>query len=211
MSRQDAVTRAAEYFDSGAFLTDLARRVAIPTESQGGDRLDVLKAYLTDEIVPAVERLGFTCRVVDNPTAGYGPFLIAERHEADDLPTVLTYGHGDVVFGHAETWRKGLDPWQVIVEGDRWYGRGTADNKGQHTINLAALEQAMTARGGNLGFNCKILLEMGEECGSPGLRAWPPPNARRWLPMFSSAPTARGFRPSVRPCFSVRAAPSISS
>ena len=56
-----------------------------------------------DEIIPAVERLGFTCRVLDNPVAGYGPFLIAERHEADNLPTMLTYGHGDVVFGYAET------------------------------------------------------------------------------------------------------------
>ena len=48
MSRQDAVAGAAEYFDSGAFRADLARRVALPTESQGGDRRDVLKAYLTD-------------------------------------------------------------------------------------------------------------------------------------------------------------------
>lgn len=171
MSRENAVARATEYFDSGAFRADLARRVAIPTESQGGDRLDVLKAYLTDEMIPAVERLGFRCRVLDNPAAGYGPFLIAERHEAEGLPTVLVYGHGDVVFGHASTWRAGLDPWQIVVEGDRWYGRGTADNKGQHTINLAALEQVMAARGGSLGFNCKLLLEMGEEAGSPGLRA----------------------------------------
>ena len=171
MSRQDAVARATDYFDNGAFRVDLARRVAMPTESQGGDHLDVLKSYLTDEMIPAVERLGFRCRVLDNPAAGYGPFLIAERHEGDGLPTVLTYGHGDVVFGHASTWRAGLDPWKVIVEGDRWYGRGTADNKGQHTINLAALEQVMAARGGKLGFNCKLLLEMGEEAGSPGLRA----------------------------------------
>ena len=171
MSRQDAVARATDYFESGAFRADLARRVAMPTESQGGDRIDVLNAYLSDEIIPAIERLGFRSRVLDNPAAGYGPFLIAERHEADGLPTVLTYGHGDVVFGHASTWREGLDPWQVVVEGDRWYGRGTADNKGQHTINLAALEQVMAARGGSLGFNCKIILEMGEEAGSPGLRA----------------------------------------
>jgi acetylornithine deacetylase/succinyl-diaminopimelate desuccinylase-like protein len=172
MSRQDAIANAARYFDSGAFRADLARRVAIPTESQGGGKLDVLRAYLTDEIVPAVEKLGFTARIFDNPKAGHGPFLIAELHEDDALPTVLTYGHGDVVFGHADAWRKGLDPWQVIVEGDRWYGRGTADNKGQHTINLAALEQVMAARGGKLGFNCKILIEMGEEAGSPGLRTF---------------------------------------
>ena len=170
MSRQDAIANATKYFDSGAFRAELARRVAMPTESQGGGNLDVLRAYLADEIVPAVEKLGFTARIYDNPAAGRGPFLIAERHEGDALPTVLTYGHGDVVFGHAEQWRKGLDPWQVIDEGDRWYGRGTADNKGQHTINIAALEQAMAARDGRLGFNCKLLIEMGEEAGSPGLR-----------------------------------------
>ncbi|HET7848996.1 MAG TPA: M20 family metallopeptidase [Pseudolabrys sp.] len=172
MSRQNAIANATRYFDSGTFRAELARRVAMPTESQGGGKLDVLRAYLTDEIVPAVEKLGFTTHIFDNPSAAHGPFLIAERHEGDDLPTVLTYGHGDVVFGHADTWRKGLDPWQLIVEGDRWYGRGTADNKGQHTINIAALEQAMAARGGKLGFNCKILIEMGEEAGSPGLRAF---------------------------------------
>ena len=172
MSRQDAIARAAAYFDSGAFRADLARRVAMPTESQGGGRLDVLRAYLTDDIVPAVARLGFTTRIVDNPAAGHGPFLIAERHEDAALPTVLTYGHGDVVSGDAAAWRAGLDPWQVIVEGNRWYGRGTADNKGQHTINIAALEQVLAARGGRLGFNCKLLVEMGEEAGSPGLRAF---------------------------------------
>ncbi len=170
MSRQDAVARAADYFDRGAFRADLARRVAMPTESQTGNSLDVLRAYLTDEMIPCVEKLGYVCRIVENPVAGNGPFLIAERHEADGLPTVLTYGHGDVVFGQDAGWRAGLAPWTLVEEGDRWYGRGTADNKGQHTINIAALEQVMAARGGTLGFNSKLLIEMGEEAGSPGLR-----------------------------------------
>jgi len=172
MTRQDAIANATRTFDSGAFRAVLARRVAMPTESQAGGNLETLRAYLADEIAPAVAALGFTAHIFDNPAAGHGPFLIAGRHEGDALPTVLTYGHGDVVFGHAAAWRKGLDPWQMTVEGDRWYGRGTADNKGQHTINLAALEQVMAARGGRLGFNCKILIEMGEEAGSPGLRAF---------------------------------------
>ena len=77
--------------------------------------------------------------VVENPVAGGPPFLIAERHESDDLPTVLTYGHGDVVRGYDEQWRAGLKPWEIVVDGDRWYGRGTADNKGQHSVNFAAL------------------------------------------------------------------------
>ena len=57
-------------------------------------------------------------------------------------PTVLTYGHGDTVRGLHEQWRDGLDPWVLTEEGDRWYGRGTADNKGQHALNLSR------ARGG---------------------------------------------------------------
>jgi acetylornithine deacetylase/succinyl-diaminopimelate desuccinylase-like protein len=45
-----------------------------------------------------------------------------------------------------------------------------ADNKGQHTVNLAALACLLRTQG-RLGFNVKLLLEMGEELGSPGLRA----------------------------------------
>lgn len=170
-SRDGAIARAAEHFASGAFLADLTRRVAMKTESQSPDRGAELRAYLDDEMIPSLAELGFTSTVVDNPVAGRGPFLIAERPESDKLPTVLIYGHGDVVLGHEGRWRDGIDPWTITVKGDRWYGRGIADNKGQHSVNIAALAQVMAERGGSLGFNAKILIEMGEEAGSPGLRA----------------------------------------
>ena len=129
----------------------------------------MLRSYLTDEIGPSIAELGFRFRVLDSPTESAGPFLIGERHEGDTLPTVLVYAHGDVVLGYDEQWRAGVSPWDVSVDGNRWYGRGTADNKGQHTINLAALGRVIAARG-KLGFNVKLLMEMGEELGSPGLR-----------------------------------------
>ncbi|MEM5421183.1 M20/M25/M40 family metallo-hydrolase [Paraburkholderia ferrariae] len=53
----------------------------------------------------------------------------------------------------------------------RIYGRGTADNKGQHSVNLASLELVLRARAGRLRFNVKFLMEMGEEVGSPGMAA----------------------------------------
>ena len=56
------------------------------------------------------------------------------------------------------------------VSGNRVYGRGTADNKGQHSINLSALAAVREARGGRLGFNAKFIIETGEEIGSPDLR-----------------------------------------
>ena len=81
------------------------------------------------------------------------------------------YGHGDVVDGMAGEWRDSLDPWRTTSVGHRVYGRGTADNKGQHSINLSALRAVREARGGRLGFNAKFIIEMGEEIGSPDLRA----------------------------------------
>jgi acetylornithine deacetylase/succinyl-diaminopimelate desuccinylase-like protein len=170
VTRSLAIARAADYFDSGGFLADLSRRVAVPTESGVAGRRPDQLAYLEQEMVPAARRLGASCRVLENPDRRGGPFLVAHRQEADGLPTVLTYGHADVVLAEADRWGDGLDPWQVTVREDRWYGRGTADNKGQHTINLAALEQVLRARDGRLGFNLKILIETSEESGSPGLR-----------------------------------------
>lgn len=167
--RAAALEAVSAYFDRGGFLDDLRRRVALRTESQEPGRAAALRAYLTEEIAATVARLGFTWRVVDNSEPGFGPFLLAERREGDGLPTVLSYGHGDVVRGHEGQWRAGLGPWEVTVEGDRLYGRGTADNKGQHSINLAALAHVIAVRGGRLGYNVKLLIEMGEETGSPGL------------------------------------------
>ena len=43
------------------------------------------------------------------------------------------------------------------------------DNKGQHSINMAAQAAVIAARG-KLGFNAKWIIEMGEETGSPGLK-----------------------------------------
>lgn len=169
VTRDEAIGAAAAYFDSGGFLEDLRRRVAYRTESGAAERREDLRAYLEEELIPAARGLGATAAVCDNPDPRGGPLLVATREEDAARPTVLTYGHADVVPAEPERWRDGLDPWRVTVEGDRWYGRGTADNKGQHTINLAALDHVLRARGGRLGFNLRILIEGSEEIGSPGL------------------------------------------
>jgi acetylornithine deacetylase/succinyl-diaminopimelate desuccinylase-like protein len=170
VSRRDAIARAERYFDEGGYLADLERRVAIPTESQDPERRGALEAYLESEMRPSLERMGFACERLDNPTPGAGPFLYAERIEDPAGVTVFSYAHGDVIRGQDAQWASGRSPWQVTREGERWYGRGTADNKGQHTINLGALASVLEVRG-RLGFNLKLLIETGEETGSPGLRA----------------------------------------
>ncbi|CAN5208924.1 M20 family metallopeptidase [soil metagenome] len=167
-SRNGAIARAEQYFDDGGFLDDLQRRVAIPTTSQEEGSMPALQQYVSGEMTESLRKMGYDCSVFPNPRAEYGPFLIARRVEDAAKPTVLTYGHGDVIRGQEDQWRDGLSPWKIVVEGDRMYGRGTADNKGQHTINIAALACVLEERG-SLGFNSTILIETGEETGSPGL------------------------------------------
>jgi acetylornithine deacetylase/succinyl-diaminopimelate desuccinylase-like protein len=169
--RQAAIRIAETVFDSGEFLNDLKRRVAYRTESQLPAQAPTLLSYLMDEIAPALHRLGFETRCLRNPSDVEAPMLLASRCESDSLPTVVTYAHGDVVRGYDAQWRSGLEPWHIVVEDDRWYGRGIADNKGQHSINLAALAAVIEARKSKLGYNVKMIFETGEEIDSPGLDA----------------------------------------
>src|ERR1700691_1958113 len=168
MSRADAIARAHTMLRSGEFLEELDRRVAYQTESQNPEQRDALRAYLTDDLQPAFADMDFSTKLIESP-AGKGPYLLAEYRETPSAPTVLIYGHGDVVDGMAGEWRDNLDPWRTTQVGNRVYGRGTADNKGQHSINMAALRAAREARGGKLGCNVKFIVETGEEIGSPDL------------------------------------------
>ena len=170
-TRDNAVVQAARYFDDGGFLAGLARLVAAPTESQIDNAHPALQNYFAKLIGPELKESGFTFEILDNPEPAAGPLLFAQRQEGADRPTVLIYGHGDVVVGQDDKWREGLSPWTLIAEDGRLYGRGTADNKGQHWINIASLRTVLAERG-SLGFNCKILLESDEEMGSRGLRAF---------------------------------------
>jgi acetylornithine deacetylase/succinyl-diaminopimelate desuccinylase-like protein len=169
MSRENALKRAETFFDNGEFFNLLRDRVAYRSESQNEASTPQALAYLTLALTPYLEGLGFVCRLLENPAVPRLPILYAERIEGRACPTVLTYGHGDTVLGMEGRWRQGLEPWTLTVEGERWYGRGAADNKGQHTINLSALDLVLRERG-RLGFNVKVLIEIGEEMGSPGLR-----------------------------------------
>ena len=199
MTRAAAIARAEAYFDDGGFESDLARRVAIASTSQEDAARPMLRRYLADEIAPSLEALGFSADIVDNPEPGGPPFLLAERDEPGAL-TLLSYAHGDVVRGLDEGWRDGLSPWSMARRGERLYGRGSADNKGQHSVNLGALAAVIAERGG-LGFSMKMVFEMGEEVGSPGLRALAAgaPGARLGADLFiaSDGPRLAPDRPTV--------------
>jgi acetylornithine deacetylase/succinyl-diaminopimelate desuccinylase-like protein len=209
MNRSEAIDLAARQFDSGEFRRILSRRVAIPTESQNPERGPVLDRYLSEEMQPAFEAMGFSCRTLSQKGAK-APFLFAERIESPALPTVFGYGHGDVIRGLDSEWNEGLSPWSLTESDGRWYGRGIADNKGQHSVNMQALANVLAARG-KLGFNAKYLIEMGEETGSPGLSALCEANKDLFgadLLIASDGPRLSAERPTI---FSAPAAASTST
>ncbi len=198
MTREQAITGAQQQFDSGEFRQTLARRIAIPTESQNPERGGQLANYLDSEIRPSFEAMGFSCQTLTHPKAR-APFLFAQRIENASLPTVFGYGHGDVIRGLEPEWKEGLSPWKLTESGGRWYGRGIADNKGQHSVNMQAMANVIKTRG-NLGFNAKYLIEMGEETGSPGLRELCADHKSLFdadLLIASDGPRLRADRPTI--------------
>ena len=167
--KEKAVQHATQYFDKGYFKKDLAELISVKTESQNNECN--LENYYDQNIIPMLVKMGFKCKVMENPLSKANIILFAERIENAEFSTILTYGHGDVVLGQDSCWDNGLSPYKLIEKDNRYYGRGTADNKGQHLINIKALYSLLSVQK-KLGFNFKILFEMGEEIGSPGLKAF---------------------------------------
>lgn len=93
-----------------------------------------------------------------DPSAGSG---------TDD--TVLLYGHLDKQ-PEMEGWREGLGPWTPVLEGDRLYGRGGADDGYAAFASLTAMEALHAAHGSHA--RCVVLIEASEESGSPDLPAY---------------------------------------
>jgi acetylornithine deacetylase/succinyl-diaminopimelate desuccinylase-like protein len=93
----------------------------------------------------------------------------------DGSPTVLLYCHYDVQppLG-ADSWRTPV--WELTVgEDGRWYGRGTADCKGNVIAHLTAL-RALKALDGSFPVGIKLLVEGSEEQGTEGLDRYVPDN-----------------------------------
>lgn len=108
-------------------------------------------------------------RVEVSETGGH-PIVVGERMEDPALPTIVIYGHYDVQPGDPfDLWK--TSPFEPIVRDGRMLGRGSADDKGQIVIHLAALEALLRTRG-RLPVNVKYLFEGEEESSSVNLERW---------------------------------------
>lgn len=115
-------------------------------------------------------------RVEVSETGGH-PIVVGERIEDPNLPTIVIYGHYDVQPGDPlDLWR--TSPFEPIVRDGRMLGRGSADDKGQILIHLAALEALLSTRG-KLPVNVRYLFEGEEESSSVNLERWMAANPER--------------------------------
>lgn len=117
-----------------------------------------LAANMRDSGIHAVEVM----ETAGHPVV-YGEWLGA----GDDRPTVLVYGHYDVVPAAPEDgWE--TDPFEPVVKDGKIYARGATDDKGQLFIHVKALESYLKAAG-SAPVNVKFLIEGEEEVSSPNL------------------------------------------
>lgn len=102
------------------------------------------------------------------PSEG-NPLVFAEKHVSDDAPTVLVYGHYDVMPAEPlDKWKS--RPFEPEIRDGRIWARGADDDKGQSMIQVKAFEYLV--RNNLLRHNVKFILEGEEEIGSPSLEAF---------------------------------------
>ena len=102
------------------------------------------------------------------------PYVYGERLKAPGKPTVLLYAHYDVQPpGREELWNSpAFEPTlRESPQGQRLFGRGTADDKGGVVMHTAAISSYLEA-GKELPINVKVLIEGEEEVGSSNLEAF---------------------------------------
>jgi len=98
------------------------------------------------------------------------PYVYGEWLDAPGKPTVFLYSHNDVQpVNFPEDWKS--DPWTLTERDGRFYGRGSADDKGAVAVQLGAIAAWLKTRG-TLPVNVKVLCESEEEVGSRNLDAF---------------------------------------
>ena len=106
------------------------------------------------------------------PPTGAKPSSDPGQAQTTTAPTVLLYAHYDVQPPLDESaWR--TPPFELTEVAGRWYGRGTADCKGNIVAHLLALR----ALGDDVPVNLKLVVEGSEEQGTGGLEDFVPKNA----------------------------------
>ncbi len=146
------------------FVDELKRFLRFPSVSSDPKRTADVRAC-AKWLAQHLKSIGLQ-RVRIIPTRG-NPLVYASWQRAKNAPTLLVYGHYDVVPAEPlAQWQ--TPPFTPTVKGADLYARGASDDKGQLFCHLKALESYLrTAR--RLPLNVKCIFEGEEEIGSGNL------------------------------------------
>jgi len=145
------------------FETTLRQLVEIPSVSvEPAHKADVVRAARFG--ADLIQRMGGVARLL--PTGGH-PLVHGVFHQNDAYPTVTLYNHLDVQPAEmADGWR--TTPFRFTRRGERYFARGTTDDKGPA---LTALWGATYALRHGARVNFQVLWETEEEIGSPNFQS----------------------------------------
>jgi acetylornithine deacetylase/succinyl-diaminopimelate desuccinylase-like protein len=151
---------------------DLARLVAIPSLSEWGYPAHTRPALLeAHQAVLELLRDAGVRTFTSLELEGTAPVISGEIPAPDGAPTVLLYGHYDVVpAGDEAEWDS--PPFVATEREGAIYGRGAADSKANILVHVGALR----AWEGRPPVGIKLLIEGQEEVGSPLEEGYPAAN-----------------------------------
>lgn len=148
------------------FEEELFELLRIPSISaENGHKADMVKC--AEWLKGALLKAGADSAAV-MPTEG-NPVVYAEKKVSDLVPTVLVYGHYDVMpVDPIEQWT--TPPFEPVIRDGKIYARGADDDKGQSFMHIKAMETMINT--GDMPCNLKFMLEGEEEIGSASLAKW---------------------------------------
>ena len=141
-------------------LFEHLRFPSISTDSRHVEDVRANAMWLKSQL----EDLGLKTGLHETPG---NPVIVARNEKVEGRPTVLIYGHYDVQpVDPLELWDS--PPFEPEIRNGKIWGRGGADNKGQHFVHILGAEK-MIRQNGELPLNVIFLIEGEEEIGSPNL------------------------------------------
>src|SRR5438309_5614596 len=158
--------------ESERFERALRQFVEIPTVSSEPDRQRDIRRC-ADLAAQTIREFGGEPRILE--TAG-NPIIHGRFDSDNGGPTVTIYNHLDVQPASRESEPWDSDPFTFTKNGDRYFGRGTTDDKGPA---LTALWGLRAAREAGVPINIRVLWELEEEIGSPSFEAAMKENANQ--------------------------------
>lgn len=148
------------------FLDELFELIRIPSiSSQAEHKPDMVKAaeYWKKSILEAGADKAQVFETEGNPIV-YGEKIIDP-----ELPTVMVYGHYDVMpVDPVDQWVS--PPFEPEIRDGKIYARGADDDKGQAFMHAKAFE--FMVKTNTLPCNVKFMIEGEEEIGSGSLQKW---------------------------------------